>query len=252
MDNIKISIIVVVYNSRDALRLTLRSIIEQRYSNKEIIVIDGNSTDGTKDVIIENSLDISMWVSEPDSGIYDAMNKGLMMATGDYVWYVNAGDFIYNEYTLENIFRGDDLDSDIYYGDTLIVNEKSEVLGLRKKRVPNALVWQDFRKGMVICHQSIIIKKEIVEKFDTTYKYSADYKWVIEAVKKSKSRKNTKEIISIFSNGGATTQHRKESLNERYAIMKEFFGTFQTILSHIRFVGGLLAPKYRKYKKTIE
>ncbi len=249
MINPKISIIVVVFNNCEAFSKTLNNILDLKYHNYELIVIDGNSTDGTKDVIINNSYHIDKWISENDNGIYDAMNKGLNLATGDYVWYINAGDYIYDSYVLNNIFDGNDKIYDIYYGDTLITNEDGDILGLRKKRLPKKLTWRSFKKGMVVCHQSILIKRSIAGKYDTNYKYSADFKWVLEALKKAKSTYNSNEIISVFSTGGATTKHHKESLRERYAIMKDYYGGFETIKSHIRFVFDALKPKYRKFTK---
>ena len=195
-------------------------------------------------------MNITKWISGPDDGIYDAMNKGIDLSRGEYVWFINAGDYIYSKYTLENIFNGDDMDCDIYYGDTLIIDSKSNVLGLRKKKLPKHLDWSHFKNGMVVCHQSIIIRKSIIEKYDTNYKYSADYKWVLNALRKSKSTRNTNEIISVFSEGGATSVHRKKSLKERYHIMKENFGLFQVILSHIRFAFALFGPQYRPYKEN--
>ena len=102
----RVSIITVVYNAAADLRLTLENLLQIKYENLELIVVDGGSTDGTRTVIEEFSLHIAHWVSEPDDGIYDAMNKGLRMSSGDYVWFVNAGDYAYDSHVLENIFKG--------------------------------------------------------------------------------------------------------------------------------------------------
>lgn len=249
MNNPKISIIIVVYNSKIALKNTLNNVIELKYANKELIVIDGNSTDGTKDVIINYSMHITNWISESDNGIYDAMNKGLSIAKGQYVWFINAGDYIYSKYTLENIFKLDDIDCDMYYGDTLIIDKNGKTLGLRRKKLPKTLTWHSFKNGMVVCHQSVIIKKELVTKYDTKYKYSADYKWVLDALKRSKTIKNTNEIVSIFSTGGASSIHLRQSLQERYCIMQEYFGFISTLFSHFKFLFEFFKRKYRPYKQ---
>lgn len=245
----KVSIITVVYNAKDALEATLENLNALKYAEKEIIVIDGNSSDGTKDVIAKFALDITTFVSEPDSGIYDAMNKGLMLATGDYVWFMNAGDFVYSPDVLANIFHGQEIYADVYYGETMILDENGVQLGLRKKRVPKKLKWQSFKRGMVVCHQSIIVKRNIAPKYNLSYKYAADIEWVLQILKCAKSTYNTKQIISKFSEGGTSTTHRRASLNERYKIMNNHFGKIQTIFSHISFVFDVLKPKYRKLKK---
>lgn len=242
----KISIITVVYNAKDELRATLENLRDITYAEKEIIVVDGNSTDGTKDVIAEFALDITCFVSEPDKGIYDAMNKGLNLATGDYVWFINAGDFVHSPDFLTNTFQAQEIYSDIYYGETLIISEDNKPLGLRKKRLPKRLRWQSFKKGMVVCHQSIIVKKSIAPKYDLTYKYAADVLWVLQSLKKAKTIYNTKQIVSQFREGGVSTINRKESLKERFRIMTLYFGIFQTILSHVSFLFSALKPKYRK------
>lgn len=249
MYNPKISIITVVFNDKEGFDKTIKSIINLQYPEKEIIVIDGNSTDGTKEIILQNLGYLSKWVSEKDNGIYDAMNKGLEMATGEYVWFINAGDLVYDPDILEHLFKGNELLADVYYGETLIVSKEAEVLGLRKKQLPKQLSWHSFINGMTVCHQSVIIKREIAPKYDTSYKFSADYLWVLSCLKQAKTIVNTNRILSIFQEGGATTQNRNKSLKERYAIMKEHFGTRQTLLHHLKFVFEMIKPKYRKVDK---
>lgn len=249
MSTPKVSIITVVYNAKEELERTLKGLSELHYSNKEIIVIDGNSNDGTKSVIEQYALDINIWLSEEDDGIYHAMNKGLELATGDYVWFVNAGDLPFNEYTLENIFHGQEIYSDVYYGDTMIVNQDNEVMGLRRKRLPSKLNWHSLRKGMVVCHQSIIVHRSIAPRYDLSLRYASDITWVIESLKAAKSIRNTQSILSIFEEGGTSTLHRKESLKERFKIMVHYYGYLTTLFYHITFVTELIRPKYRKISK---
>ena len=97
---IKISVITVVYNGIDLLRGTMESVFAQTYPNIEYIIIDGNSNDGTLELIKENESKITKWISEPDKGLYDAMNKGIKLATGDFLWFMNAGDRIFAKDTL--------------------------------------------------------------------------------------------------------------------------------------------------------
>ena len=244
----KVSIIVVVYNAKEAFSATLRNLLAVCYADKEIIVVDGGSTDGTRQVIEAHALEIANWVSQPDKGIYDAMNKGLSMATGEYVWFINAGDFVYDPYILEKIFKGEEVFHDFYYGDTLVLGENGKVKGLWRKRLPRRLTWHSFRRGMVVCHQSVIVRRSIAPDFNLRYKYSADVEWVLLALKAAKSICNVRSVVSVFVEGGATTRHRRESLKERYDIMRTYFGGSMTLLAHVGFLLAVLFPKYRKFK----
>lgn len=248
MDNPKVSVITVVYNSKDLFTRTLESIKNLKYSNKEVIVIDGGSTDGTKEVIERNSLYINTWISERDKGIYDAMNKALRLATGEYVWFINAGDYPFSPHILENIFKGREVYADIYYGETLIINDEGYILGLRKKKLPKKLTANAFLDGMVVCHQSFIAKKKILRPFDTRYKHSADYDQMIKAVKLAKSTYKVNGAVSVFAEGGHTEKNRMAGLKERYRIMKHYFGTFRTIFAHITIALKSPFRHYRKYK----
>ncbi len=242
----KLTFITVVRNDSNGLRTTLENIIKLPYPDKEIVVIDGNSTDDTPQVAASFMYSIDHYVNEPDKGIYDAMNKGINAATGKFLWFVNAGDTVQGIDTLIHYFTTDNFLSDIYYGDTIIVNEKGEKLGLRHKKLPTKLTVDSLKNGMVICHQSFIVRRSITPLYDLTYKYSADYNWMIECVKRAKSSVNIHEPISVFALGGATTKHHKASLKERFTIMRKHFGLCTTILRHFTFViNGIFSKKYR-------
>lgn len=244
----KVSIITVTYHAADALRSTLQNISQSDYPDFEVIVIDGASPDNTAEVVHEFSGLVNYFVSEPDGGIYDAMNKGLQAATGRYVWFINAGDKIYAPESITRIFDGRVEDADIYYGETLIRSEQGEELGLRKKKLPERMTWRSFRQGMVVCHQSILVKREIAPLYDLKYRYAADVEWVLVSLQRAKTIVNTHTILSEFALGGVSTRHRKASLKERYAIMKHYFGTVRTWISHIGFVFDALKPPFRKMK----
>ena len=244
----KVSIITVVYNAKSALQKTLDSIKQVRYPNKEVIIIDGGSTDGTKSVIEKNYLDISMWISEKDNGIYDAMNKAINIATGEFIWFMNAGDTIYDPYILESLFKGKEQFADFYYGDTLVVSATGKILGLRRKKPSKSLKWTSFKRGMTVCHQSMIIKRSIVPLYDLSYRYSSDFDWVIKILKKGAVVKNTNKIISVFETGGATTQNQSKSLEERYNIMVKYYGYADTIYHHFLFGFNVFKPGYRPFK----
>lgn len=247
----KVSIITVTYNCKDKLQLTLNSVFNQSFKDWEQIVIDGKSQDGTVDVIKSNQDKISYWISEKDGGVYDAMNKGLKAAKGEYVLFLNAGDTFYSKYSLGRIPFIDQSDADIFYGETIIVNEEGKQLGLRQKKLPHNLTWRHFKDGMVVCHQSILVKRELAPEYVLSYRYSADIDWVLLSLKRARKIIFTNSIISVFETGGFSAQNKWNSWLERWTIMKNYFGWTQCLLSHIVFIFELfilklgLKPAYR-------
>ncbi len=242
----KISFITVVRNNAEGLRKTLRNLSEISYPNKELVVIDGLSTDGTVEVVAEFAHSISYFVSEADRGIYDAMNKGLDAATGVFVWFVNAADTVSGVAELKRLFTTDNLLPDIIYGDTAIESESGERLGLRRKPLPEELTVRSLRNGMVVCHQSMLVRRTIAPKYSLEYRYSSDYNWLIECTKAAKSTARIDGVLSTFALGGATTKHHKDSLRERFGIMSKHYGIVTTLLRHIKFIfDALFTAKYR-------
>lgn len=236
MTNSTISIITVTYNAADVLQRTFDSIQSQTAFNAiEHIVIDGNSKDNTVEIIKANEHNIAKWISEADNGLYDAMNKGLAMATGAYVWFVNAGDEIYNSNTSKNILPLLSAKPDILYGETMEYSASGDELGKRRLKAPATLNWKTFKQGMLVCHQSILIRKDIADNYNTKYSLAADIDWVIKALKKSKSVINSNLILSKFEKGGLSSQHIKRGLKERFAIMKDHYGIISTLLHHSYF-----------------
>lgn len=234
----KFSIITVTYNAERFLKQTILSVLSQSYPNIEYIIIDGNSTDGTREIIEQFAAGLAYWSSEPDKGLYDAMNKGLQHATGDYVWFINAGDTLYSsdlvQHLAQNISRKKRM-PDVIYGETMIVDEAGNTIGPRRLRAPRALSWGSFRSGMRVCHQSFIAKRSIVPMYDTQYRLVADYEWCIRCLKQSNFIYNSRLILSNFMEGGISEERRKESLKERYRVMCRYYGTFPTMLFHIWF-----------------
>lgn len=228
-----VSIITVVYNDAAGLKRTMESVQQQTYPNIEHIIIDGASTDGTPDLLKKEGGKAACWTSEPDAGLYDAMNKGLKAAGGDYVWFMNAGDLIYSKDTTTRIFSGDTGFADIYYGDTMIVNDAYEEIGLRRLRPPEKLNWRSFRKGMLVCHQAIIVKRTIAGPYDLKYRHSADFDWVVRALKKAGTIVNTGIILASFLDGGHSKQNIRPSLKERFQSMSSHYGFLSTLISHI-------------------
>jgi len=232
------SIITVTYNAAQWLERTILNILSQSYPHIEYIIIDGGSTDGTIDIIKQYHEGISFWISEPDKGLYDAMNKGLLHATGEYVWFINAGDKLHTADTLHEIMSSLKKKvslPDIIYGDTTIVDATGHSLGLRRLRPPKNLTWKSFRMGMLVCHQSFIAKREIAPLYDLSYKLVSDFDWCIQCLLRAQTTHNTGIILSDFLEAGMSTVYRKLSLKERYAIMCKYYGTVQTAFLHVWF-----------------
>lgn len=220
----KISIITVVYNSERFIRRTIESIVGQDYPAIEYIIIDGKSKDSTMEIVNEYRDRIAVVVSEPDKGLYDAMNKGLRLATGDYVLYINSGDALASPTLLTDIFNNTPADSDVIYGDTHITDEEGNIIHSRRHRPPEKLSWKDFRRGMLVCHQSFIARRTLCSEYDTNYRYAADYDWCLKVLLKSKVITNYGKEISLFMDGGQTKRTIVPGLKERYRIMCKHYG----------------------------
>lgn len=231
------TIITVTYNAEALIERTIESILGQTYDNLEYIIVDGASTDGTMEIIKKYKDSHMTWRSEPDNGIYDAMNKAINLATGDYVWFINAGDTLHNENTLEDLAEGipGKILPDVIYGETAITGPDGKVQAMRRLKAPARLTWKSFRMGMLVCHQSFLAKRVTAPCFDLTYKYSADYEWCIQCLKKARLIHNSHQTLSHFLDGGVSTTQRNESLKERFIIMKKHYGSIVVMLLHIWF-----------------
>lgn len=238
----KFSIITVTYNAAKVLEDTIQSIVTQTYKNTEYIIVDGGSTDGTLDIIQKYKEHIHTVVSEPDKGLYDAMNKGIKLATGDYICFLNAGDGLHEDDTLQQMVHsitGTEL-PDVLYGETEIVDSEGHFLHMRRLSAPEKLTWKSFKKGMLVCHQAFFARRDRVEPYDLQYRFSADFDWCIRIMKKAKVLHNTHLTIIDYLNEGMTTQNQKASLKERFRIMAKHYGMASTIMYHAWFVLRLL------------
>ena len=180
-----LSVITIVYNNVKDIERTMLSVLNQTYSGIEYILVDGLSNDGTLGIIKKYESRIAKFISEKDEGIYDAMNKGLALATGDYVIFMNSGDEFYDADTVNAVFASAD-DADIYYGETEMIDSDGKSLGQRRHSAPKQFTWRGFNLGMSISHQAIYIKRLLIEPYDRRYQLSADIDWVIRAAKKAK------------------------------------------------------------------
>ena len=237
MKNLVFSIITVTYNAGHALEATIHSIISQSYPDIEYIIIDGGSGDETIELIKKHESKINYWISEPDNGLYDAMNKGLRAATGDYVLFLNAGDLFKDENVVEEValIAGKNTAPDIIYGETDLMDAAGKIFAERRLKSPERLTWKSFKMGMLVCHQAFIVKRSIASEYDLQYRFSADFDWCIRCMKKTGSIVNSKIRLINYQYEGATTANRKASLKERYKIMCKYYGVIPTQMRHIWF-----------------
>lgn len=238
----KFSIITVTYNAEKVLEDTIQSVISQTYHRIEYIIVDGASKDGTAAIIDRYRSRIHTVVSEPDKGLYDAMNKGIALASGDYLCFLNAGDCFHADNTLQQMvhsINGSEL-PDILYGETAIVDANRHFLHMRRLSTPAQLNWKSFRQGMLVCHQAFFAKRTLAVNYDLKYRFSADFDWCIRIMKKATTYHNTRLTVIDYLEEGMTTQNHKASLKERFLIMSKHYGWISTTAHHAWFVLRLL------------
>lgn len=241
-----ISIITITYNAAEVIEPTLASLAAQTFRDFEHIVADGASKDGTPDIIRRLSTS-SLVVSEPDGGLYDAMNKGLRRARGKYVLFLNAGDSLHSPDTLERYARAAVRDPDIIYADTYIVDSRRNFIVHRHLSVPDKLSFQSFARGMLVCHQAFMLRRKLAPEYDTAYRFSADYDWCVRALRQTTPERcaNLKCVAIDYLADGLTDKNHRASLKERYRIMCRHYGTVPTALRHVGFAFRAALRKLR-------
>jgi len=212
----------------EVLEDTIRSVINQDFEQIEYIVIDGNSTDGTLKILEYYKDKINIVISEPDKGIYDAMNKGLERASGKYVNFLNAGDSFISSKTLFYISQQIGInDLGVISGDFIIVSKLDCKRLIRTKK----LTIKNLQKDFYSCHQTIFMNRKIACKYDISYQIKADYKWVVDSLKSiSESRiKHINKPLVYYQFEGFSNQNFIRNLFELIRLQKELFGTKQVI-----------------------
>lgn len=244
------TIITVTYNAQDTIRRTLDSVARQTCTNYEHLIVDGVSTDDTLSIIRkhDNQHRLAL-VSEPDHGIYDAMNKGIARAHGDYLIFMNSGDKFHSDDALQHI--ADAISQHNYpgivYGQTDIVDNEGRYLGPRHLIAPEKLTIESFRHGMVVCHQAFVVLRRIAHFYNLKYKFSADYEWCILALQHSRCNVYVPETLVDYLSEGMTTKNHRASLRGRFAIMSTYYGFFPALWRHVGF-----AMRYvRRRKKAV-
>lgn len=222
-DNVSFSIITVTYNDLSNLQKTTQSVIDQRFKKYEWIIIDGGSTDGTVDFLrsIEKTIPSVQWISELDSGLYDAMNKGLGLCQLDYIIFMNAGDTFVDENTLYTINDHIVLAHmpDFIYGDAIELSPSRESFYRPSRSESIKYI------GMFTHHQSMVYQRNIIVnyclQYDTAYKIAADYKFTCEFLEKAQTLHYIPQPLSIFLQGGISQIQWKDSMKEQILIKHE-------------------------------
>jgi len=244
----KLSVITIVYNNVKDIERTMLSVLNQTYPHIEYLIIDGDSNDGTKDIVFKYEKRLSQFISEKDKGIYDAMNKGLALATGDYVLFMNSGDEIYSPETVKEIFDSAP-GADIYYGETEMYDEHWKSLGQRRHQAPETFDWHSFKHGMSISHQAIYVKRSLAVPYDLRYKYSADIDWIIKVAKNASSIVNTNIYVAKYLVGGVSKQKHLASLKERFRIFSKYYGLIPNLINHL-WIAINLVQYYVRHRRT--
>ena len=250
----KISIITITFQAEAYIQRTLDSVHAQGHRDQfEYIIVDGNSRDQTMSLIQNASIKPDVLISEVDQGIYDAMNKGLAKATGEYVMFMNAGDEFASDDTLKTILNHLSKNPDILYSDANFVDLKRNFMGKRSEatphQLPQNLTWRDFKFGMLICHQSFICKKSIAPFFSLEYQLSSDIDWEIQCLKAANKISYMPEPICNYLMGGASVKNLKKSWLERFQVLSKHFGLVQTIMNHITIIFRGIRFAYKKGEK---
>ncbi len=243
-----ISIITVTYNAADNLAHTLQSVAGQTFPHYEHLIMDGASTDDTPKVVAACHNPNLRFISAPDEGIYDAMNKGLAEATGDYVVFLNAGDTLHSADTLSEI-ADIIMDNDfpgVVYGQTDLVDKDRKRVGCRHLTAPEQLTYRSFADGMLVCHQAFVALRRITGEYDTRYRFSADYDWCIRILQHSRHNVLFPEVMVDYLNEGTTTKNHRKSLVERFRIMSYYYGWLPTVLRHFKFIWRAVGRHYGK------
>lgn len=236
----KLSVISIAYNNLKGLKKTLSSFEDGQFSSQvELVVVDGGSKDGTAEYLAQQSF-IHTWVSEPDKGIYNAMNKGLQMARGEYVWFLNSGDYALDTSAVKQLLEYLDKLPDAVYAETMMVDEAGKHLGTRSgmstRRLPEHLNWKSFRMGMSVGHQSFVIKRSLALPYNEQYRFVSDIDWMIRCLKNCHQVLKMPGILACFTLDGFSSKNRDKSNKERFKVLSSHYGYIPNLLNHAGIV----------------
>ena len=224
MQNKKITIVTATYNAVDTLEQTILSVLNQTYDNIEYIIIDGASTDGTVDLIKKYSDRLGYWCSEKDSGIYNAFNKGIRQATGDYIQFLGADDALYDQNTISKVVEQLDDDVDVLSTCGYLVNEDLKIERLLDNH--DAATGQSRTNGSMPPHPGMFVESSLMRKFmfDETFKIVADYNFFLTCYLKTDARFKYIDLPTFYFSDGGTTGSANQRADEENMQLWQKFG----------------------------
>ena len=212
-----VTVVTVIYNDANDVEAVIKNIRSQTYPQIEYIVIDGGSTDDTLDILRRHNDEIDYWISEPDRGIYDAMNKGVNLARGQWINFMNAGDAFYNTETISTVMNTAPADADLVYGhtyyrdgDTLTLIETYDI----------STLWM----SMIFSHQSLFVRTELLRKhpFNLRYAITSDYEFIYHCYVNNRKFHDTRQIVAVHSVDGVSEERIIKRMMERWAIVRSY------------------------------
>lgn len=242
------SIITVTYNAADTIEPTMRSVASQTCTSYEHIIMDGVSKDDTLKIAQDLSTGRTRIFSSKDRGLYDAMNKAIGEARGEYLIFLNAGDSFHASGTLDILARAA-FDHDfpgVIYGQTELVDAQRNYVGERHLTAPEKLTLDSFKQGMLVCHQAFTVLRRIAPLYDLRWRFSADYEWCIRCLQHSRQNIYVGCTTIDYLSEGMTTRNRRASLKERFKIMAHYYGLLPTLFRHAGFFARDLKRKLKK------
>jgi len=252
-----VSIITVVRNGQAHLEQTIKSVLNQTYNNIEYIVIDGASSDGTLDIIRGYHDRIDYWVSEPDKGIYDAMNKGVDLATGGWINFMNAGDRFYQTDTVQRVMSSDCGTADLVYGHCQMVYDPDFSLIWKAKEIT------DLWKGMIFRHQSLFTKTSVCKRlyFSLDYKIGADFAFIFSCYQNKFKFSNIDLVVSSVSAGGLSDTNIILAWKETRRVVVQYHNTLKVniyyrwmiLLAYLKIAAKKILPsKIRNRARSLK
>lgn len=234
-----VSIITVVFNDGRNIEEVIKNVINQSYPNIEYIIIDGGSTDNTLDIIKKYDDKIDYWVSKKDNGIYDAMNKGVGAATGEWVNFMNAGDSFYHMTTIEDLMDTVPTTADLVYGDTYY--KENEKLALIK-----TYHVEDLWMSMICSHQSLFVRTAILKKrpFNIQYKISSDFDFIYYCYVNKYVFYDANKIIAVHSVDGVSEKNIITRMMERWRIVNSYTPSLKVDMFYVKLL-------FKKIKRTL-
>jgi len=244
----RLTIVTVTYNAQEHIQATLQSILAQTFLQLEWLLVDGGSSDRTVSVakaLLEKSNMVFRIVSEPDQGIYDAMNKGLKLAQGDYILFLNAGDVLYGPQSLGSLFE-DNPTEDLLYAPLALMRR-----GQLQKiiPVPPKLGWKDWVRGMVVSHQGMLFRRKVALPYDLSFRYTSDLDWCIRCLKQATSTRVHPHPLVCYQGGGFSELNFIGCWKDNFRIIRQHYSWIDILGQVPRYAHEWLRYVYRSVQR---